>query len=378
MINLLGGAGNSNFGDELIVRAWLDYLQARNPHDAIVVDWAGHDHTIRSMNHILSEYTKTGNVSFENTLDSLGRLTKKPEFWTSFQRGLNFFERGGFSNYSQYKHIHKRFSNVKIMHMHGGGFLNAIWPVHAFKLGLMVAAKRKFDCKIVATGIGLIPFPDVPQNLLRDFRDAIAEFDCFETRDVESFDLLRRYCGTIANIFCGLDDTFLLPQTLRRGESALHVSHFGDPSHHHTQRLLEQLKDHHFSMIYFWACTPEDTNFFQFVRDVFPNATQLSLRDLVLQPLPVSIGDFMVTSRFHPHLLAARLGAIGVYTTNTSNYYKPKHESIIRLGSPFIFAKDSLPILPQHDRLFLPMPLLDNMRIAQKIKIADYIYGHPL
>jgi hypothetical protein len=93
-------------------------------------------------------------------------------------------------------------------------------------------------------------------------------------------------------------------------------------------------------------------------------------------PLPVSVGDFMLTARFHPHLLAARLGAIGVYTDG-GFYYKPKHGSIIRLGSPFVLAADSLPVHPQTNpsRSFRPMMMFDSERVAQKLKTAEYIYG---
>ena len=38
MIYLIGGAGNGNFGDELIVRGWLEFLRETGVAESIVCD----------------------------------------------------------------------------------------------------------------------------------------------------------------------------------------------------------------------------------------------------------------------------------------------------------------------------------------------------
>ena len=54
----------------------------------------------------------------------------------------------------------------------------------------------------------------------------------------------------------------------------------------------------------------------------------------LLGKIPVGVSNYMLTERFHPHLIGARLGFGGAFVSR-SGYYDAKHGSVIELGSKF-------------------------------------------
>ena len=82
----------------------------------------------------------------------------------------------------------------------------------------------------------------------------------------------------------------------------------------------------------------------------------------------------MITARFHPHLLAARHGAVGIYRPDEA-YYQVKHGSIAALGSsfkPFDAARglrDQMPTEAGADGLLLRQGDL----VAQKRRVVKAI-----
>src|SRR5690606_1834970 len=61
---------------------------------------------------------------------------------------------------------------------------------------------------------------------------------------------------------------------------------------------------------------------------------RISNFDLLRKGLPLSPSDFMLTARFHPHLMAARVGMSGYYTVGSA-FYGNKHGLVSELGSTF-------------------------------------------
>lgn len=370
MIYMLGGAGVRNFGDEMMVRNWLDFYGQAGLSRRVIVDGA-------NATFLESFFgSRYGSVQFVNTFNKL-KYNGPKLFWASMVRGLRFFENGGFSHYITLRKLAKQMEDVELVHLHGGGYLNDIWPQSAFLLGVAAAIKLRYGSRLVATGIGFLPLTPPPSEFQSAFRKVIETFDLFETRDQESCEFLRKYASAGNNVFFGLDDTYLATvETLapNSDKRALHFSYYSSIKAE-IKSIVESLPPRfveQFDKIYFWQCTNGDDECLELVNAQIPRTVPLSLSELVFRPLPISNADFMITARFHPHLFAARAGSKGVFRRD-GGYYDVKHGSISSLGSPFRqlseFDAGRLEETPFFDR----MTALDAERVAMKRKFAAAI-----
>jgi hypothetical protein len=229
------------------------------------------------------------------------------------------------------------------IHLHGGGYLNSLWPVNGFKLGIAAGLKRVVGCPLVATGIGFTPQKTVPaDDDLAAFEEAISLFDLFEVRDRPSFEFIERYLGPRAQVVDGLDDTYLVPFRRRDGRPrTLSLSCFRPENMLKFLRSLPEGYFGNFERIQFWAATPGDRASRDKLSELFPKLETLDLlRFISSSALPIGPGDVLFTDRFHPHLLAARQGATGAFRGDDEQYYDVKHGSVLALGSPFVPFKD--------------------------------------
>jgi hypothetical protein len=371
MLYFIGGAGNGNFGDELIVSGWIDYLSEQNCKMDVIFD----ENYVKISRRFFNSVSP--NITFSEDLSNLKRKGPK-DFVGSLIRGIRFYENGGFDRHPELIHLNDIFPRVKVLHLHGGGYINTIWPTNAFLLGFAAATKRRFGCKIVGTGLGILPAAKPPAEHLAAFRDAIAAFDVLEVRDRWAFDYLKKISDS-PRILSGLDDTYLL-----RRESGptsrprtLHYSFFS--SANNFDRLLSFAagpEPKAFERIIFWSCTNQDAKCYEQIAAVCPRTELVSWEDLVHGPLPVGVGDFMITARFHPHLLAARYGAYGAFRKD-SGYYDVKHGSVVDLGSPFVPMDGEITSVRSGD-YFSSIYEFDTMRVAIKRTLAEHIYGEIL
>lgn len=368
MLYMLGGAGVGNFGDELMVRKWLDFYAGHGLLKDITVD-GSHSQVLTDL--FSSKYHGVQYISLFNAL----RANGPKDFWKSLRRGLRFYDNGGFHNYPQYQRWIKELEKIKVLHLHGGGYLNNLWPHAAFLLGVAVATKEKYGCKLVATGIGFLPVNDIPSDHVDEFNKTIESFDFFECRDYPSAAFINKIIGKSENVFYGLDDTYIDHlEAYHSKEKKLHLSFFTSVMQS-LNGVLNQLPadlDQKFDEILFWGCTSDDLKCFDVIKTKRPNIRAISLRDLVLDPLPVSPGDVMITARFHPHLLAARMGAVGYYKRDAS-YYDVKQGSVTDLGSPFKALEDlDFSVLPEAP-LFNRITLFESERVSMKKKLGNRI-----
>lgn len=375
MIFLCGGAGNGNLGDELIVDAWLNYLTEKNIRKEIIVSGFHAD-----MHNALFG-NKYSNIKFSDILNKL-RSFGPDGFFASLRRGVNFFDNGGFEKYPQLSYFSDVIKNVEIFHLHGGGYLNTIWPKNAFMLGLAVAVKKRYGARIYGTGLGILPLPTPTGDNAVLLADVMSAFDFVETRDVESFNFLKKHVDT-ADVTFGQDDCFLHRPTLSSAEGRqgrwLHLSDFAGSGF--TEKVLgivERTRDC-FDRIVFWECMSRDRVCADMVCAAGVDVDILPLERMLNEPLPVMVGDAMLTARFHPHLLAARLGADGFFRTDKS-YYDIKHRSLVVNGSPFLDI-DALSNAEVIDRIqdrsarINFMNILRQEKFLSKINLADRIYS---
>ena len=368
MIYLIGGAGNGNFGDELIVRCWLEFLRERGVDAPVVCD---ENYASISRRFLGTLHPEVGFVDDVNRLKARGPAT----FFAAFARGMRFYENGGFARHPDLAHLAAALERVKLLHLHGGGYVNTIWPKNAFLLGFAAATKRRYGCRLVGTGLGLLPAAPVPELYQPLLAEALEAFDLLEVRDRWAFDWLRRLSGA-ANLVLGLDDSYLLRRAAPApGPRTLHLSWFASADG------FEEVLDFvagpaaaGFERILFWACINQDMRLFERLAAVCPRAESIGWQELVRGPVPVRPGDRMVTARFHPHLVAARHGATGAYRIDRG-YYDVKQGSVVDLGSPFrrIGAAPLAELLADAPA-FSPIHRLDAERVAAKRKLAAWIY----
>lgn len=332
MIYLLG-SGQIGFGDQMIVKAWLDVLQQAGSGERIIVD--GND-SARPALHLGGDYA---NVSFIQLFTRLA-WSEQGDFWAQLNRGLNFLNHGGYDAYPRLRNALERLDDVKVFHLHGGGYINALWPANAFLLGVAVALKRHIGCRLFATGQGLWPVPQATADDVQLFRSALSQFDYFECRDRPSFDALA---GMIepGRLVAGADDTFLQPVRLAQRVVRRRWFHVSSFIHQMDGFLIDVMRVNlqairaNFGSIVFWECLPEeDADLFRNLQAVCGDVHRVSLNALIHDGLPLQSQDFVLTSLFHPHLAASRAGCSGVALQGVG-YFDISHESARAIGSSF-------------------------------------------
>lgn len=370
MIYLIGGAGNGNFGDELIVRCWLEALRAAGVDAPVICDGNYAGISRRFLGRLHPEAVFVDDV---NRLKARGPDT----FYAAFARGWRFYENGGFERHPDLADLAARLAQTRLLHLHGGGYVNTIWPRNAFLLGFAAATKRQFGCRLVGTGLGLLPAAAAPELYRPLLAEALAEFDLLEVRDRWSFDWLRQLSDS-PRIQLGLDDSFLMRREppAAPGPRTLHVSWFGfAEGFEAVLDLAAGAGAAGFERVLFWACIDRDMQLFDRLAAACRRAEAIHWQDLVTGPIPVRPGDHMVTARFHPHLIAARYGATGAYRVD-QGYYDVKQGSVVDLGSPFRrIGEAPLAELPAAPPPFNAIERLDAERVAAKRRLAAWIHG---
>lgn len=325
---LIGGAGAPNYGDELIVKGWIDYLSNHYPN----VELTLYENIRKNEIDLHGEY---------NFLDDLVKVAKAHSgisFWNQVKRGYHFIENDGISKYAELNLQPLLEANIIILH--GGGYLNNYDPEKGFFIGLLAAVKKKYDINIYASGIGFGP---VPQNNLTA-KDAIlldevfSHFDSFELRDVDNFRALSRLFKNSSFIY-GTDDSYLIPitQLIEKDDSKkrLHLSFLEYNLNKFSEKFWSELISfsQSFDEIYFIESYPwQDRKVFEFLKKKFIGLQLVNVKDMIENKVTVGKYDFACCSRFHVHYLFARSNIQGIYFQD-SQYYDIKHQSILDRGS---------------------------------------------
>src|SRR5690606_18307169 len=112
---------------------------------------------------------------------------------------------------------------------------------------------------------------------------------------------------------------------------------------------------------------------YEAVKNVF-SSTECLMVDELINDFPVQPQDIMLTTRYHPHLMAARAGANGYFLKIDGVYYDVKHNLVKSLGSNFLpFDSFDLSNPPTGTS---EISLKDPYLVSKKNAIADGIYGN--
>lgn len=340
-IYLVAPAGHPNFGDEFIVSAWLRELYRRRPHARVILDC--HSPGIASILHanVHPHLTVTDTLwhlglkcaDEDEVVEALKDTYSKPLLTT----GLNLAK------------------TADIVHVIGGGWLNDTWPHH---LKVLAAAASLNATNKVMTGQGFIPGDEIKDQLDK----WLQHFDHVEVRDEPSEALF----ANLAHVERGLDDAWLAASD----PAAVHGLGWGNADARErdfvviaqsdllgievdelARRIIRQLK--HLGAtgddVAYVECIPEhDHKVLDLLREFDPELMEhvrvVAFDELWAFGLPTREGQTWISTRFHPHLVAAARGVSGIaVSAHAGMYYTVKHASV---GSAWTITDLHEPVTP--------------------------------
>lgn len=388
---LVAPAGHPNWGDELLVAAWVRYLARVAPVDQVVVDC----HTPAVASLLLQNLHP--------------RLTVTDTVWEAERRshtdGLSAAHRvthpGDFADYVAGCDLLGR---ATTLHFIGGGYLTQLWPHHAQVVEAACAGAP--SALVVATGQGLFPhleglsLQDAQAVIVRDEpsvqhpgvpadRTVVGGDDAWLAVAVgmlEQHDVQQRQDHPWKSRSAALQRRWWMMRTgqpLQHNpgyagyQSALpaleqHQSQSGSqPQSQATQRFpytqapegirvvvcaqsdlvddQEQVWAALCRILQEWQVTPQEllvveaipygdyAVWEQVIEKDYPGATFWPFFTLWNNGLPVGEDVRWLTTRFHPHLLASAAGcsgtAIDAAGDEHQQYYQVKHQSVRQAGS---------------------------------------------
>ncbi|MGX1160382.1 polysaccharide pyruvyl transferase WcaK-like protein [Arthrobacter sp. SLBN-100] len=341
---LIASGGNPNYGDELIVAAWLRFLARVRPDATVWLDCPQPVTASALFSRIHAGFRAT------NTLWRACAEAPDQSAQGVWEHVGNVVARGG-------SHVYDiglmELGQADSMHLLGGGYVNGVWPDHVGLVAGMKAARKLSGCRLLGSGLGLWPLPRNAEQLANSF----ADFSAVSVRD----DASAKFLG----LATGLDDAFLgLLRELRRS-AHLPQSRAQDvmlciQSDMTDERTFSRLRDKlrvvvenslasGLSVGYVEAIPGSDRIMFDALEGLIPEENFASFTQIWRLGLPVRPGQHWYTSRFHPHLVAAAAGASGVAIGILDDYYDVKHRSLLDLGTGWVYAS-------AEDQADLPLP----------------------
>lgn len=330
--------GYPNYGDELIAKEWLKYYQAHLPGRTVFVDCArpgpastilygSHSHmvVVDTVSRISLESAEASNP--ENNAAHLSQSLDNPGMEARYAMGIRMVQ-----------------EHARLIHFSGGGYLNSMWKPNLGRLGIASWAKNH-GYSVVGTGIGLTPLDESDCMTVRNYA---ACFDRLGVRDTDTFEVLQG-CERV-NLMP--DDCFVnglkgcysqendIPKIMVCVQSDFSEEYKLNDVFAYTESMLKEWGVLSTDRIGVVECVPYgDYSIFEYLRDHGFSCELFPLEYLLRVGFPAVTGQRWLTTRYHPHLLAAARGCQGSYITLSSSYYRSKHEAAIRMGSSWTEAR---------------------------------------
>jgi hypothetical protein len=368
MYYLISPAGMGNYGDELIAITWLRYMADVAPDAEVIVDCLRPEEARRRMAdlHPHVRFTDTlwqaciriGSADVHEVASTIRGAVDDPGCAFDLAEGLDTLRR------------------ADIVHIVGGGYVNSIWPALIGLPAGAAAAVRHSGGRAVMTGQGLCPTAAGSVALIRELS---GHFDVIDVRDDPSAELLglEQVTQTGDDVYLGLGS-----HLHRTGESAppVMVSVQSQLSDVEAEPLLLFLAE----VLRFWRasdvglleCMPEeDSEILDLAEKILPVCRRYEAQDVLANGLPVLPDQVWLSTRFHPHLVAAAGGAGGVALDIKSDYYGTKHASLIKAGSGWsLLSEPRIPAKPRSGGFSEERRA--GLRAAKR-EVADRIYLLP-
>ncbi|MDO5669420.1 MAG: polysaccharide pyruvyl transferase family protein [Corynebacterium sp.] len=319
VIYLVAPAGFPNFGDEFIVSAWLREIAYRRPRARVILDCHSPGPAAILHHNVHPDLTVTDTlwrlIDACSTEAEVRAAVADPSRVPALVTGLNLAK------------------SAALVHVLGGGWINDTWPQHT----RLIAAVGALEGRKVATGQGLHPGTQVAERL--DW----SAFELLTVRDTPSL--------ALADALPAPDDSWLAatdPQArhglghgpedarLRGTVVSAQSDLLGIGVDELAGRLVRQLRELGTTGddLAFVECIPAgDWQVWDAMCRLDPQLTAgarfVGFDELWAHGLPARAGQTWLSTRFHPHLIAAARGARGIaVAAHEGDYYRVKHESV--------------------------------------------------
>jgi len=331
---LVGAAGIPNYGDELIMRLWLNYLRLTHPKRPVWIDvqdpgiaavLLAEDHPrLHATNTLWRTAAQIGALPADEWVATAERFVRH-HGTPRTDAGLGLL------------------ADVGSVHLVGGGYLNSVWSVNTLLPVLASASGRALGHRLFASGLGLMPLSEGARSLLST---AFADFEFAESR--EPVEVAPRLPDGVSY---GVDDAFLgfhpklsgLWANTRLGPApkfmlALQGDMHFDPVSREaalevalTELRLAGWTEEPLGVVE--AIPPDDAWLLPLLAERGIEVVFYPFMDLWRNGLPIRPGQYWVSTRFHFHLLVSGSGVSGTSLVISDDYYLPKHRSIAALGT---------------------------------------------
>lgn len=380
-IYLISTAGYPNYGDEFLLGSWLHFIEKSFPNANVWVDC----HSPGNAAAIFSN--RFPSVRFTDFVWRVAMECPEDSSFGSINYGI-----GSWSVYrdkwSRFQHASDILLNSDIIHIIGAGFINQIWPKNLAIPGVVRAAPYKKSSKrIIMTGAGLLPLESSSSPLLSL---VLQGFDHIDLRDYQSAELLKS-TGVIDlnKLTVTGDDSFMikmpknedwansLGNDFKRVVLCLQGDFWDEIDTHFVfTSLIEEIKKAFSPDIpieYYEFIPGVDARFYENFKKSFSSVRFIGFSEIMSKGLNIQGDSFVITSRYHMHLISARHSARGLWINCKPGYYDIKHRSLVESGSRW---KEFIP--GEGIRLDLLEPV-DHQRFdqihEQKISLCQKLYG---
>jgi hypothetical protein len=255
-----------------------------------------------------------------------------------------------------------------------------MWPHHLALVGATAGIASRYGARTAMTGAGLTPFVAGSAGPLGE---ALARFNVVDVRDEASHAAIR---GRV-------------PHTTNTGDDALLAlggsGVFGSAGAAATmlciqsdllQVPLPDIADYVLRTLRAWGVDrepvtlveclpPDDAAVLPLLEPHLPELRLLPFSRLWRSGFPAGPGQRWISTRFHPHLVAAAAGAWGVAIPVSKDYYRTKHESLVQLGSGWELATDLTdPVRPRSTAVTAFGGRLPALRAAKR-RVTEQVAG---
>lgn len=346
---LIGEAGFPNYGDELIAREWVKYLAEADPEVPVVFDClcAGPAAAILYGLHpkltVVDTIAQLCIVDRERLFKSLPddeRASTPIESIPVTAIGGELTKALDDEGYAARYAAGIRLLNERTQDLHiiGGGYMRSFWNANLARLSAAQWAQRH-GIPAVVSGVGLEPLDERDRAYAAAAARDITAFSC---RDVPSRDAIdpEHRTTTLAPDDCfvnALEGVYLpddapLPQTM----VCMQLDLVDDPKAllGHMVAVLEAWDVPQGERIGVVECIPYDSqDAMHMLAEHGWEPWLYPLQDLLERGFPAQAGQRWLSTRYHPHLLAAARGCSGSFISVQEGYYDVKHAAVLRMGS---------------------------------------------
>ena len=398
---LIGEAGYPNYGDELIAREWVKYLAQVDPEVPVVLDClcAGPAAAICSGLHpkfsVVDTVAQMCMIDRAHIYDEQHAVSDSVEPAAAgaptieeipvpqiANRVLAALDAEGLD--ARYAAGIRLLNNRALdMHVIGGGYMHSFWNANLARLAVAKWAQAHGKPAVVS-GVGLEPLDAEDAEWVADIASHITAFSCRDMPSLDAIDSSHSY-ATLAPDDCfvnGLEGVYLpdeaagdLPETMVCVQTDL----VPDPA---------ALLDHMVAVLQAWEapagervgvveCIPYDSmDALRVIRDHGWEPVLFPLQNLIDHGFPARSGQRWLSTRYHPHLLAAARGCSGTFIPVKPGYYDVKHAAVLRMGSRWTQTTIGDSLIPKPGPGFADPSVRFAYRDQIRAQVAP-LYGEP-